>query len=214
MSSEGKRRNVIFDSEMPFSSKAWLSSRLENWNCWRVSGGQRRLPEHLKMRAVGPPVGLFWASPGCVGLLDAKQSEKSLIYELLLDILPPSGGFNGVLCHNFGPTLGELKLFGLRARRLIMPDPASRAAKRRWSIENRKHQREIWRAWARKRDCEAMKAIRRKYEADNCEARNLRNRCKVSIAVARWWIAEGHVPPYKRPGWASRAFTPRARLLP
>jgi hypothetical protein len=95
-----------------------------------------------------------------------------------------------------------------------MPDPATQAAKRRWSIKNRERQREIWRAWARNRDGGAMKAIRRKYEADNWEARNLRSRCKVSIAVARSWIAEGHVPPYKRPGWAVRALTPRAHLLP
>jgi hypothetical protein len=109
--------------------------------------------------------------------------------------------------HDFRTTLGS-QTYLVRARKLIMPDPATQAAKRRWSIKNRARQREIWRAWARNRDPEAMKAIRCKYEADNCEARNLRNRCNVSIAVARSWIAEDQVPPYKRPGWAARATTP------
>jgi hypothetical protein len=79
-----------------------------------------------------------------------------------------------------------------------MPDPATQAAKRRWSIKNRTRQREIWRDWARNRDHEAMREIRRKYETKNREARTLRNRCKVSVRVARRWIAEGRVPSYPR----------------
>ncbi|MGB8484650.1 MAG: hypothetical protein WCD67_00120 [Xanthobacteraceae bacterium] len=78
-----------------------------------------------------------------------------------------------------------------------MVDPATQAAKRRWSIKNRDRQREIWRDWARNRDPETMREIRRKYEANHRSARNLRNRCKVSIKVARRWIAECRVPPLR-----------------
>jgi hypothetical protein len=85
-----------------------------------------------------------------------------------------------------------------------MPDPATQAAKRRWSIKNRQRQREIWRDWARNRDPEAMREIRRKYEDDHRAARNLSNRCKVSVRVARRWISEGRVPPYERPGWTNK----------
>jgi hypothetical protein len=85
-----------------------------------------------------------------------------------------------------------------------MPDPATQAAKRRWSAAHKERQRQIWRDWARNRDPEAMREIRRRYEDDHRAARDLRNRCKVSIKVARRWIAEGRVPPYERPGRTKR----------
>jgi len=81
-----------------------------------------------------------------------------------------------------------------------MSDPAALAQVRRWTALHPERMREIRRAEARTRDKVIQREHDRKYRAAHHEARNLAARCKVFIKVARRWIAEGCVPPYKYPG--------------
>ena len=85
-----------------------------------------------------------------------------------------------------------------------MSDPAALARVRRWRVLHWKRMRELRRAEARKRNRARMREYDRAYRAANREARNLARRSGVSVNVARRWLVEGRVPPYKRPGWAAR----------
>ena len=78
-----------------------------------------------------------------------------------------------------------------------MSDPAALAQVRKWRALHRDRMREIRRAEARRRNRSRQKEHDRKYHAANRKARNLAYRCRVSIKVARLWITQGRVPPYK-----------------
>ena len=85
-----------------------------------------------------------------------------------------------------------------------MSDPAALAQVRRWRALHPERMREIRRAEARTRNRSRQQAHYRKYRAANREARNLAYRCRVTIKIARLWIAQGRAPPYKYLGCALR----------
>jgi hypothetical protein len=85
-----------------------------------------------------------------------------------------------------------------------MSDPAALAQVRRWRALHPERMREIRRAEARTRDRAIQREHDRKYRETHREARKLAARCKVSIKVARRWIAEGRVPAHVYAGCAKR----------
>jgi hypothetical protein len=85
-----------------------------------------------------------------------------------------------------------------------MSDPAAAARLRQWRARHRARVREIRRAESRKRNRARMRNYDRTYRTRNRKARNLAQRCGVTIKVARMWLREGRVPSYRRPRWATR----------
>jgi hypothetical protein len=81
-----------------------------------------------------------------------------------------------------------------------MSDPAAVAQVRRWRALHPARMREIRRIEARNRDRARQREHDRRYRTRNRLARNLAQRCRVSLTVARRWIAEGRVPAYRRSG--------------
>jgi hypothetical protein len=85
-----------------------------------------------------------------------------------------------------------------------MTDPAALVRVRRWRALHPERMRELRRAEARKRNRARQREHDRRYRASNREARNVAQRCRVTMKVARRWISEGRVPGYKKPGWIAR----------
>ncbi len=85
-----------------------------------------------------------------------------------------------------------------------MTDPAKIAANARWRARNKDKVRKAQRIRdARKTGTLAKRIKDQNWRDRNREVRALAIRCGVSVKVARMWIAEGRVPPYKHRGYGA-----------